>query len=131
MLIIIPRFVCRRRRDGTRGYLRLSSAPVRDASGKVIAGVAACDDITELIEAEEVRTRMLAAEHATAQMSQLVSNASHELRTPVSSRIGSIAILPFPFTGIVMTRDDVSRGRDGVRGHSFCQLLPGPCRLYF
>lgn len=71
-------------RDGSRGVLRLSSAPVRNASGEIIAGVVACDDVTDLVEAQDTRARLMAAEQTAVQMSQLVSNVSHELRTPVS-----------------------------------------------
>lgn len=71
--------------DGTQGILRLSSAPVRNAAGNIIAGVVSCEDVTDLLEAQETRARLLAAEHTATQMSQLVSNVSHELRTPVSA----------------------------------------------
>jgi two-component system, LuxR family, sensor kinase FixL len=35
------------RRDGTRGVMSLSSAPVRDATGGIVAGVAVFWDVTE------------------------------------------------------------------------------------
>ncbi|MBI2897289.1 MAG: GAF domain-containing protein [Deltaproteobacteria bacterium] len=42
------------RGDGTRGALRVGSAPIRDASGHIVAGVVTIDDITDHKRAQEV-----------------------------------------------------------------------------
>ncbi len=41
------------RGDGTRGTMRLSSTPIRDREGRIIAGVAIFDDVTEHKRADE------------------------------------------------------------------------------
>jgi len=41
------------RGDGTRGTMRVSSAPIRDREGKIVAGVVSLYDITERKQAEE------------------------------------------------------------------------------
>lgn len=41
------------RGDGEHGFIRINSAPVRDESGKVVAGVVTYDDITEQRRAED------------------------------------------------------------------------------
>ena len=48
------------RGDGTRGVLSVSSAPVRDAEGRIVAAVAVVTDITERKQAEAERERLLA-----------------------------------------------------------------------
>jgi PAS domain S-box-containing protein len=35
------------RDDGSESFIRINSAPVRDASGSIVAGVAICDDVTD------------------------------------------------------------------------------------
>ena len=41
------------RGDGTRGTMRVSSAPIRDRGGRIVAGVVVLDDVTEQKRAEE------------------------------------------------------------------------------
>jgi len=89
--MIIERF------DGSRGVLRISAAPVRDASGKIIAGVVVCDDISELKQLEldhtEARVRESAAVEASQLKSAFLSSMSHEIRTPMNAIIGMTSIL--------------------------------------
>ena len=59
------------RGDGTRGYMSLNAAPVRDASGAIVAGVVILTDITErkaAQEALEATQRRLEATMAAARM---------------------------------------------------------------
>ena len=60
------------RGDGRRAIVRLSSAPVRDKSGAIVAAVVLSQDITELKNAVRVRDEFL-------------SIASHELKTPLTA----------------------------------------------
>jgi PAS domain S-box-containing protein len=46
------------RGDGTTGTMQLSSAPIRDRDGRIVAGVAIFDDITERKRAEEEEQRL-------------------------------------------------------------------------
>lgn len=60
--------------------ISVSTTPVRDDEGTVIAAVALFDDVTE-------RTRHLRAER------EFVANAAHELRTPLASILSSVEVL--------------------------------------
>lgn len=50
--------------DGTRGTVRASSAPIRDRSGAIVAGVVTFYDITARKQADRERLRLLQAEQA-------------------------------------------------------------------
>lgn len=73
------------RGDGTRGILRLNAAPVRDASGKIIAAVVVCDDVTDRRQAEEERALRLAQEK--------ISNEIKEAKIFLDSVIENIPIM--------------------------------------
>jgi PAS domain S-box-containing protein len=60
------------RETGGRGVLRLSSTPILDRDGKIVAGVVICQDVTELVDA--IRSR-----------DEFLSICSHELKTPLTS----------------------------------------------
>jgi PAS domain S-box-containing protein len=60
------------RKDGVRAILRLSSTPLYDPQGEIVAGVVICQDVTELKEAIRGRDEFL-------------SICSHELKTPLTS----------------------------------------------
>ncbi len=49
------------RGDRTRGFIRMTSAPVRDSDGKIIAGLVTFDDITEQASAERQQTFLASA----------------------------------------------------------------------
>ncbi|MBI2953440.1 MAG: GAF domain-containing protein [Chloroflexi bacterium] len=63
------------RGDGTRGTISLSSAPVRDDEGRIVAGVVVFTDITERKEVDRLRE-------------EYVSLVSHDLRNPLASIMG-------------------------------------------
>lgn len=85
------------RGDGTRGLIRLSAAPVRDDSGKIIAGVTIVEDRTELVHLEEEHSRLLLSERAAQESSRLktqfLANMSHEIRTPLNGVVGLANLL--------------------------------------
>jgi signal transduction histidine kinase len=66
--------------DGERLVIEVSSAPIRDRSGQVIAAVSVFYDVT-------ARERREAAER------EFVTNAAHELRTPLAAIAGAIELL--------------------------------------
>jgi PAS domain S-box-containing protein len=50
-----------RRGDGTQGFIRMTSAPMRDAEGTIIAGLVTFDDITEQASAERQQAFLASA----------------------------------------------------------------------
>lgn len=60
------------RGDGTRGLIKVRSAPIRDSRGNIVAGVVVDVDITESSLTEQRRD-------------SLVNVVSHELKTPLTS----------------------------------------------
>jgi len=50
-----------RRGDGTHGFIRMTSAPVRDAAGTIIAGLVTFDDISEQATAERQQAFLASA----------------------------------------------------------------------
>ena len=68
------------RRDGKRVLLETSAAPVRDPGGRVIGAVAVFADVTG-------RERRERAER------EFVTNAAHELRTPLAAISGAVEVL--------------------------------------
>jgi signal transduction histidine kinase len=64
-------FFVARPKTGERRDLEITAAPVRGASGEVVAGVMTLHDITELLASERERE-------------QFLSIVSHELRTPLT-----------------------------------------------
>ncbi len=68
------------RPDGSRVVVNVSSAPVRDASGTILAAVGVYDDITELKSLARQRDEFLAA-------------AAHDLRTPLATIQGTAQLM--------------------------------------
>ena len=80
------------RRDGTNVVLEVDAAPIRDASGHVIAAAAVFQDVTE------GDMRSLAAR-------DFVANAAHELRTPLAAIVSGIDVLESGAKEIPAERD--------------------------
>jgi PAS domain S-box-containing protein len=81
------------RADGSGGVLRITSSPVFDAAGHLVAAVASAEDVTERMRAQEERARAQAEIRAAEATVQLMANVSHELRTPLAGVIGMSELL--------------------------------------
>ena len=77
--------------DGHARSIVASSAPVRDASGRIVATVAAFSDVTERKALEAIRDTFIGI-------------LSHELRTPVTSILGFSRLLADGSKGVASER---------------------------
>jgi signal transduction histidine kinase len=73
--------------NGTRGTIVVSSAPIRDSSGRVVAAVAANMDISEL------RAAQARLQEADVRKNEFLAMLAHELRNPLAPIRTSIYIL--------------------------------------
>ncbi len=67
------------RGDGTICFIHVNGVPIKDLSGRVVAGMVTIDDITKRKELEH-------------QQETLLSMATHELKTPLTSLQGNIQL---------------------------------------
>ena len=117
--VIIGEEVKIRRGDGSWGVLRVNSAPIRDSEGRVVAAVAAFDDITAIRELEERREddiRMI----------------SHDLRNPLTPIMGQSSLLRRRLAAMGLERE--ARSADAIlknaqRMNSMIQELVESARI--
>jgi PAS domain S-box-containing protein len=93
------------RGDGTRGRISVSAAPIRDATGALVAGVVAFQDITERREAERalarlnvdleerVQRRTRDLEVTNRELEAFIHAVSHDLRAPLRAILGFTQML--------------------------------------
>ncbi|MBC7772647.1 MAG: PAS domain S-box protein [Pyrinomonadaceae bacterium] len=91
----------RQAKDGRRLNISLSVSPVRDSAGRVTGAAKVARDITERMQAEAERERLLASERSARAdaerggrlKDEFLATLSHELRTPLSAILGWSHIL--------------------------------------
>ena len=71
--------------DGRRRFLSINAAPLFDAAGEFDGMVAIMGDITELKQAEQRRVDFEMEKERTKVLRYFISNASHDLRTPLTT----------------------------------------------
>jgi hypothetical protein len=93
------------RGDGTRGWFSVSAAPIRDAEGRVTAGVVVFQDVTERRQGEQelarlnaelearVRARTLELEVMNRELEAFTQTVSHDLRAPLRAISGFTQLL--------------------------------------
>jgi two-component system phosphate regulon sensor histidine kinase PhoR len=68
------------RPDGEDAVVEINSGPIRDAAGRTVAAVSVFRDVTPAEQREQAER-------------EFVSNAAHELRTPLAAIIGAVEVL--------------------------------------
>lgn len=89
------------RGDGSYGFIEVSSAPICDRTGKIVAGVVTFHDITHRKQAEKEREELLAREQAAREEAEAANRTkdeflavlSHELRSPLNPILGWAKLL--------------------------------------
>ena len=96
------------RGDGTRGFISVRSAPIRDAAGEIVAGVVILDDVTARKQAEilllsltkELEDRVSALERARAEAEranrakdEFLAMLGHELRNPLAPMLSALELM--------------------------------------
>lgn len=68
------------RPDGEQAVVEINSGPIRDADGRILAAVSVFRDVTVEERRDQVER-------------EFVSNAAHELRTPLAAIVGAVEVL--------------------------------------
>jgi signal transduction histidine kinase/integral membrane sensor domain MASE1 len=104
--------ICLVRDDETSVELACNAAPVRDASGRIIAGVLIFWDVTAQRRAEEERRQAHeAVATANRAKAEFFAVMSHELRTPLNAIGGYVEVMALGIQGPVteQQRDSLDR----------------------
>ena len=92
---------------GQDRYSRISAAPIRDDSGRIVGAVTVVQDVTELAEFDRLKD-------------QFISVAAHELKTPVAVMKGYAQVLSRTADGLSVQQrwmlDAVERGANRIDG---------------
>ena len=82
------------RDNGGQRWLLVSSAPVRNASGDVVAGVGVNIDVTELKQTAAEREKLiLELEEKNAELERFTYTVSHDLKSPIITIKGFLGLL--------------------------------------
>jgi PAS domain S-box-containing protein len=85
------------RGDLSSGLVRMSSTPVVNKEGQVVAGIAVCEDIQENMELKKKMdnavTEAKVAMEANKMKSTFLANMSHDIRTPMNGVLGCTQLL--------------------------------------
>ena len=88
------------RADGRTLEVAFNAAPVRDAGGTIIAGVAIFWDVTaQRLADEQLRHAHEAAAEANRTKSRFLAVVSHELRTPLNAILGYVELMSLGLAG--------------------------------
>ncbi|HSU67420.1 MAG TPA: ATP-binding protein [Tepidisphaeraceae bacterium] len=103
------------RADGTRRVASVTSAPIRNGEGQIIAAVSTLLDVTADERArEELRLAKEAAEKANSAKDQFLAVLSHELRTPLTPVLALLSMLDARTDIPEALRDDLGLIRRNV-----------------
>jgi len=85
------------RGDTTSGLIRVTSTPVFNKEGKMVAGIMVCEDIQDKVILEREKVEALnsaqAAMEANKLKSAFLANMSHDIRTPMNGILGCTQLL--------------------------------------